>query len=272
MEPYEYWIAMSLGYALHSQDALERWPTIVPQAWHSVQVKVADRIAQPHAADILRTALRCHYEGVMLRAILDRVLGVGHMFKMIVFSGYSPSVKMRLDSLDVVFIGDKPPNRDRRYEYYLEPTKPAVTKASQVVDLLSDFDLLPQGWAVVPPLTCVDPFYYDAHIPRSSEEPMPDASDKGSIRWLGDTRAQGGSHRTVDHRRATQGAAEDTALEAVTSTRTTLHLLAEVVSGDYRTSTMLWIGLLWAVDESVDASAAPVSGPWMPRGAIFDTF
>ncbi len=277
VEPYEFWIAISLGCVFYTQESFERWPSIVPKSWHSTSVKPDQKRSQRCAADILRTALRCHYEGVVLRALLDQVLGVHFMSRVIDCVGYSPSVKMHLDSLTVIFIGDKPSDRERRYDVFIGLDEEPVTKVSHVMEQLDKSCVLPPGWSIVPPLTCVDPFYYDAHIPRSAEEPMPRASHKDSIKWLGSSRDRSGTHTVMDHRRAPREAAEDTALEAVTSTRTTLQLLGEVVSDDYHRSTMLWIGLIWRVDEGPASSggecgATPPSGPWVPRSAVFDPF
>ncbi len=272
IEPYEFWIATSLGCALYTQEAFERWPSIVPEAWHPVTVKPDQKRLQRCAADILRTALRCHYEGVLLRALLDQVLGVRFMSHMIDFVGYSPAVKMRLESLDVFFIGDKPDKRERRYGIDVDMVTSPIAKASQVMDLLAECNILPEGWAVVPPLTCVDPFYYDAYIPRSSNEMMPVAPDKectGRLRCMRDLSCKSA---LVDHRRAPREAVEDTTLEAVTSTRTTLQLIAEVTSDDYQKCTILWIGLLWGVDESSGAEGVPPCGPWVPRSTISDPF
>ena len=53
VEPYEFWIAASLGCALYTQDAFERWPSIMPKAWHPISVKPKVRSRHPaHSAQV----------------------------------------------------------------------------------------------------------------------------------------------------------------------------------------------------------------------------
>ncbi len=274
VEAYEYWIAQAVGHAFFRQAALDRAPPTLPKAWFPVIVTPHKIVTQACAADILRTALKCGYDGPNLRAILDRILGVQHMIRRLAYAGYSSDVKMRLEAMEIIFIGDNPPNRARRYELKVDKAAPPVTKASQVVDLLKKYHMLPQGWEVVSPLTCVDPFYYDAHVHALSEEPMPTALDERGIRWLGDVPDGHDRSSAADHGQAIREAARDTALEAVTSTRTTLQLVADVVGDSYHTSTMMWIGLMWGVDGLPSPSRIPTppAGPWVPRSEVLNDF
>ncbi len=265
-----------MGYALKAYQPSERFPSIVPKAWHDSNLAAPHKVGQKCAADIVRAALNSKYEGCYLRAVLDQVVGVRAQAQCVMFAGHSPSVKMRLEKLEILIIGDKPWYTPRIEELSIDHTAAPVTTASQVLDFIEKSQVLPKGWTVASPLTCVDPYYSNVRKPTPPEEPMPEAKEERSIRWLGEVPEHSGQGQVTaeDHVRASPeaAAAGDIDLEAVTSSRTTLQLLGDIVQHDCTKSSMLHVNLRWAVDKSQQSksSSSPRTGQWVPRSALWE--
>ncbi len=249
------------------------FPSIIPKAWH--KLCPFQKIVQQSAARILCDALRSNDDGHVIRAVLDQVVGLHRMMMNATVIGLTAAIPMRIAGCDFFFIGDIPPKRKRYNRVKFSKLLHPITKVSELMRALKAALFLPQGWSIQQPVMCVDPAYYGPawSSATTKEDVMPQARHGDKLHRL----ARLHREPPADHKIPGQIERQvfDLEFEALSDTRTTAQLLAEVRSSEGSTYTAVWIGLRWAINSTLchpDAAESVQAAIVKPRQKIDDFF